>query len=257
MGGIPAGPLLLVSPHLDDAVFSCGALVERTEPIDVVTVFAGAPDPPRQGWWDHECGFASSAESMPARYAEDEAAFAGTPHPRSYLSLLELQYAEDRSGEEKDVIAAAIRDWVSEHTAGTVVLPAGAGCSTKLTARWLRRLRRESCSPPQHPDHLLVRDVGLQALRDSDAAPVLYEEVPYLWGSAADREAERAAAGGGRRAVLFELEVDRGRKAERIAAYASQIPYMSPSHGRLDEEEILPRSERYWRLERRASSTSS
>ncbi|HKH30912.1 MAG TPA: hypothetical protein VKA45_07660 [Gaiellaceae bacterium] len=49
MAEIPAGALLLVSPHLDDVVLSCTALVERAEPIDIVTLFAGAPDPPRQG----------------------------------------------------------------------------------------------------------------------------------------------------------------------------------------------------------------
>jgi LmbE family N-acetylglucosaminyl deacetylase len=256
MAGIPAGPLLLVSPHVDDAVFSCAALVERAEPFDVVTVFAGAPEPPRQGWWDAECGFASSAESAPARRREDEAAFLGTAHVRSYLDLLELQYVEDRTGSERDTIAAAIRDWASQHAAGTVALPAGAGCSRRRSARWLRRLRRETCSPPQHPDHLLVRDAGLDAVKGSDATPLLYEELPYLWGEPADREVDRAASRGGWHAEAFELGVDRQRKAERIAAYASQIPHVSPPHGRIDQEETLPARERYWRLARNSSTSA-
>jgi LmbE family N-acetylglucosaminyl deacetylase len=257
MAGIPAGPLLLVSPHLDDAVLSCAALVERPEPIDVVTLFAGSPDPPRQGWWDRECGFSSSAESGPARRLEDEAAFEGTEHRRSYLPLLELQYAERRPRTDMDAIADEIRNWMSEHPTGTVVLPAGAGCSQRRSARWRRRLRRESCSPPQHADHLLARDTVLKALRDTRATPVLYEEVPYLWGGRAEPEVDRVAARGGWRAAAFELDVDRRRKAERIAAYASQIPHISTSLGRLDDEETLPANERYWRLERRDSSTSS
>lgn len=219
-----------------------------------MTVFAGAPDPPRQGWWDRECGFASSAESVPERLREDAAAFAGTQHRRTYLDLLELQYVEDRSGGESEAIESAIRDWVSERPVGTIALPAGAGCSRRLIDRWLRRLRRQSCSFPQHPDHLLVRDAGLRALGGSDAMLLLYEEVPYLWGAPADREVERAAAGAGRRPKLLELSVDRGRKAERIAAYASQIPHISPPHGRLDEAETLLPRERYWRLDSRTSS---
>jgi hypothetical protein len=254
MAAIPAGPLLLVSPHLDDAVFSCSALVERSEPVDVVTIFAGAPDPPRQGWWDRDCGFASSAESVPERLREDEAAFAGTRHRRRYLDLLELQYIENRPGGESDVIESAIRDWITEHPGGTVALPAGAGCSMRLVDRWLRRLRRQSCSFGQHVDHLLVRDAGLGSLKGSDATLLLYEEVPYLWGAPADRQAERVAARVGRSSKLLELSVDRGRKAERIAAYASQIPHISPPHGRVDDAETLPASERYWRLD---SSTSS
>jgi LmbE family N-acetylglucosaminyl deacetylase len=254
MAAIPAGPLLLVSPHLDDVVFSCSALVERAEPIDVVTVFAGAPEPPRQGWWDRDCGFASSAESVAERLREDETAFAGTPHRRRYLDLLELQYIEDRPGGESEVIGNAIRDWITEHRAGAVALPAGAGCSMRLVNRWLRRLRRRPCSFGQHADHLLVQDAALGALRDADATVLLYEEVPYLWGAPADRQAERAAARVGRRPELLELSVERGRKAERVAAYASQIPHISPAHGRLDEPETLPTRERYWRLD---SSTSS
>src|SRR5215210_8645364 len=256
MAGIPAGSLLLVSPHVDDAVLSCTALVERAEPIEIVTVFAGAPDPPRQGWWDADCGFSSSAESVRARRREAEAAFAGTSHERSYLDLLELQYVDGRTDAERAAIAAAIRDWVSEHPTGTVALPAGAGCSQRRMARWRRRLARDSCSPPQHPDHLLVRDVGLTALRPADATPLLYEEVPYLWGARAEPEAGRAAARGGWRAEALEVKVDRRLKAERIAAYASQVPHISPDHGRLDEESTLPVHERYWRLVRNSSTSA-
>jgi LmbE family N-acetylglucosaminyl deacetylase len=256
MARIPAGSLLLVSPHVDDAVLSCAALVERVEPIEIVTVFAGGPDPPQRGWWDVECGFSSSAESAPARRREDDAAFAGTPHRRSYLDLLEVQYVDGRTAAERDAIARTIIDWVSGHGDGMVALPAGAGCSLRRRARWLRRLRRESCSPPQHVDHLLVRDVGLRALAGSAATPLLYEEVPYLWGGRAEREADRAAAAGGWHAEVFELSVDRRRKAKRIAAYASQVPHISPAHGRLDEEETLPAHERYWRLARDSSTSA-
>jgi hypothetical protein len=250
---IPSGPLLLVSPHLDDAVFSCAALVERPEPIDVLTVASGAPDPPRQGWWDVQCGFASSAESIPARLAEDDAAFAGTPHRRSHLGLLELQYQPERTRAEAELIAGRVRDWVAANPEGVVAVPAGAGCSPRRTARWRRRLLRQNCSPPQHPDHVWVRETVLEALTGITA--LLYEEIPYLWGEPADAEAERAASSGGLSVDPFTVEVDPVQKARRIAAYASQIAEISPSHGRLDDPRTLPAEERYWLLRR--STTSS
>jgi hypothetical protein len=248
MSVIPAGPLLLLSPHFDDAVLSCEALVGRPEPIDVLTVFAGAPDPPQRGWWDRECGFEDSAESVAARRLEDQAAFAGTPHRLAYLDLLELQHTRRRTDEDRAAIAEAVRDWASSSPGGTVALPAGAGCSQTRSARWLRRLRREECSPPQHVDHVNLRDAGLEALRRVDATPLLYEEVPYLFGGPADREAERAAASGGWGAELLEADVDPARKAARVAAYASQIPHISPAEGRLDDANVLPARERYWLL---------
>jgi LmbE family N-acetylglucosaminyl deacetylase len=256
MAEIPAGPLLLVAPHLDDAVLSCTALVERAEPVDVVTLFAGAPDPPRRGWWDVQCGFASSVESLAARLREEEAAFAGIAHRRRYLDLLEIQHVDRRTGEDEDAITDAVRAWVAEHPEGAVALPAGAGCPTTRTARWLRRLRRESCSPGQHPDHVLARDAGLKALESSRASPLLYEETPYLWGAPADREVRRVASRGRWRTAMFELDVDPRRKAERIGAYASQIPHISPDHGRLDDAATLPARERYWRLERDSNTSS-
>ncbi len=46
---LPSGPLLIVSPHLDDAVFSCSALLGRGEPAEVLVAFAGFPNPPHNG----------------------------------------------------------------------------------------------------------------------------------------------------------------------------------------------------------------
>jgi hypothetical protein len=256
MAGIPSGPLLLVSPHLDDAVFSCSAVLERAEAVDVLTVCAGSPDPPLRGWWDEDTGFSSSAESMPARLREDEEAFAGTPHRRSYLSLLELQYVEGaRSDDESQAVAQAVGSWVSEHRSGTVALPAGAGCRSRPLVRRLLRLVGRPCHPPQHPDHLFVRDIVLPVLQEEPEARVLlYEELPYLLGGRADREAQRVAVHGGWDSEPIMIPIDRGAKAGRIAAYASQVVPISPPEGRLDDATTLPPEERYWLLRR--SSTS-
>jgi hypothetical protein len=50
------------------------------------------------------------------------------------------------------------------------------------------------------------------------------------------------------------VPIDREAKARRIAAYDSQIPFMSPPEGRLDSPEVLPPTERYWQLRRRVRS---
>ena len=254
MAGIPSGPLLLVSPHLDDAALSCSAILERDEAVDVLTVFAGGPEPPQQGWWDAECGFSSSAESIPTRMREDEAAFAGTPHGRRYLTLLELQYVDGRRDDEAEAIAAEVRSWLSTSPAGMVALPAGAGCGLRPIVRRALRALGRPCHPPQHPDHLYVRDAALGALRDSEAQLLLYEEVPYLIGGRADREASRIA-GAEWEVEPIAVPVDRRAKAERVAAYATQVGPLSPAEGRLDDPAGLPAEERYWLLRR--SSTSA
>src|SRR5919109_876181 len=67
-------PPVVLSPHLDDAVFSCWHIVGE-EKARVVTVFAGIPPAgtplPR---WDEMTGATDPATRVRERIAEDEAA---------------------------------------------------------------------------------------------------------------------------------------------------------------------------------------
>lgn len=243
-------PLLIVSPHPDDAVLSCWALLSRPEPVDVLDVFAGSPQPPRQGAWDRRCGFRDSAESSSARKDEELRALEGTPHRVRFLELVNVDYVDGRRDPgEARTIEDEVRRWLDENDAGTVALPAGAGWTMSSLRRRLGervwwRFIGDRPGPPQHPDHVFARDAGLRALAGSGATAVLYEEAPYLWGASADRVVARL----GRAATLAELPVDRGEKAKRIAAHASQVAHISPPQGRLDDPSVLPPIERYWRL---------
>jgi LmbE family N-acetylglucosaminyl deacetylase len=240
----------VVSPHLDDAALSCAALLARADPVDVLTVFAGEPDPPRQGPWDSDCGFASSAESIPIRRAEEESAFAGTRHRLAFMELLEGQYVDwHHAAEEADAIAAKIRGWTAANAGGTVAVPAGAGRRLGRVRAGLARRVGMNGGPDPHPDHLFVRDVALCVLASGrEVLPLLYEELPYVLGGGAAREARGAAAACGRRAVELVADVDRVAKAARIGAYATQVPHLTLDGRRLDVAANLPSHERYWQL---------
>src|SRR5437879_5957076 len=93
-------PLLLLSPHFDDAVLSCAALLARERPLDVLTIFTGVPNPPRQSAWDRTTGFADSTQSVAARRAEEQAAFSGGRHGLAFLDLLETEYVSEALGPE-------------------------------------------------------------------------------------------------------------------------------------------------------------
>jgi LmbE family N-acetylglucosaminyl deacetylase len=243
----------VVSPHLDDAALSCAALLARTEPVDILTIFTGSPDPPRQGFWDYRCGFTSSAESVPARRAEEQAAFAGTPHRLSFLELLEGQYTDwQRIEDEVEALGEAIQAWATDVTGGAVALPAGAGRHVGGMRARLARVLDSRPAIGRHPDHLFVRDVTLGVLSKlPNVVPILYEEMPYVWSGSGAGEARRAAAAGGWRAVEVIVDVDRTAKAARIGAYASQVPHLTLDGTRLDVAANLPATERYWRLVRR------
>ena len=65
--------LLVISPHLDDAVLSCGALLLAHPGATVATLFAASPpaytDPLNEH--DTDCGFRPGDDTMAVRREED------------------------------------------------------------------------------------------------------------------------------------------------------------------------------------------
>src|ERR1700684_3438790 len=72
----PRAPLLLLSPHWDDAVFDCWALLTDPAELHVINVFAGIPQVGRLTRWDRITGAVESAARARERIAEDADALA-------------------------------------------------------------------------------------------------------------------------------------------------------------------------------------
>ena len=69
--------VVVVSPHLDDAILSLGATIWRAAQagamVEVVTVFSGNPESTEAGKeWDHRTGFATVGAAAARRRVEDE-----------------------------------------------------------------------------------------------------------------------------------------------------------------------------------------
>jgi hypothetical protein len=167
------------------------------------------------------------------------------------LDVVEEQYLTGpRPPADAKPIAAAVVDWLEHHPRGAVAAPAGAGRAPRRLPTRVRRLVGRD-TPTRHPDHLFVRDAVLDALESRvDARPVLYEEFPYLWGQAADREVERVVRGRGLTAEHVVVPLDRLVKAARIGIYATQTPHLDVRGRHVDYLEDLPEHERFWLLGR-------
>jgi LmbE family N-acetylglucosaminyl deacetylase len=195
------GSIVVLSPHLDDGVFSLGAVVARAArrgaDVTVLTVFAGDPasDLPA-GTWDAAAGFASAGEAARLRRLEDEAACAVLGARAEWLPFADHQYPRD----DDQLIVAAVRSAV-EH-ADTVLLPG---------------------FPLLHEDHVRLDTL----LRGSLTASRLgaYVEQPYaaLWTAGADAAPVPwlRAAGGAAAQVA---------KARAMRAYRSQLPRFGARH---------------------------
>lgn len=252
------GPVLVVSPHFDDLALSCAALIDGPVRCTVLDVCTAGPVPAVVGEWDTRTGFPDSDAATLARRAEERAAFAGTNHELREVGLVDHQYGGGFDDDGRDRLTAAVRTWLDDAGPGaTVVLPVGAGSEgpkPSFLARLRAKVQRDQTFPV-HPDHVATRDlvVGLLAPR-ADVAVVLYEEYPYRTTRRGGDAARRVAArlGAGATAHEVDVRVDRAAKARRIRAYESQWRLLLPARTRRPGglERHLPRTERYWTVER-------
>jgi glycosyltransferase involved in cell wall biosynthesis len=276
-------PVLVLSPHLDDALFSASEIIRRGN-VEVWTVFAGEPEPPRTTPWDSAGGFADSHAQMVTRWREDQAAFSGTSASIRHLPCLDGAYTTpERRAADLELLRREVPRWVADHAdqRPVVVLPAGAGVpvpgsladhAVKLASApaslpaaaapvvqqlkdlkhraYLRRRRKaQRMGLAVNGDHLAVRDGMLAVLAADDRVTlVLAEDLPYLWWQPADAQVDAVAARSKLMAVPGSFEVDRQWKHDRISHYASQLDVMDAEHRRLSTPDTLPASERYWVL---------
>src|SRR5229473_1700535 len=113
--GLPApGELeriVIVSPHLDDAVLGCGNFMAAHPGAYVVTVFAGNPavypsNPMRK--WDVQSGFAPGDDVMETRRHEDDAALEILGATPVHLEFVEHSYLPGDRPIAPDVLVDAL-----------------------------------------------------------------------------------------------------------------------------------------------------
>jgi LmbE family N-acetylglucosaminyl deacetylase len=198
--------VVVLSPHLDDAVLSLGALlsahVRSGGRVRVVTVFAGRPDAVgAAGEWDRSAGFSIEGQAARARRAEDRAACARLGLEARHIDAADEQYP-DRLGADAlwERLAPALRG------ADELLLPG---------------------YPLRNDDHAAV--TGLVLTRTDPAQLVrLWLEEPYAlrerapsphrWG-----DLRWGAPGTARTEALA--------KVRAVRCYGSQLPLLAP--GRL------------------------
>lgn len=210
---------IVLSPHFDDAVFSCGAYLARHPDAVVLTVFAGVPpEGIRTPSWDQRCGFDCPQAAMRARHDENARALETLGVRGEQLSLLDQQY-----GGEGEGLVAALTETLSRIGGTQVFLPLGLF----------------------HEDHVRVSNAGLLVCGLLGRVCIAYEDALYRrkLGLVRQRFAELAAAGVC--AVPWRSErADIPAKACAVKAYASQLRALGLTPGEGDDA----RPEHYWRL---------
>jgi LmbE family N-acetylglucosaminyl deacetylase len=226
--------VVVLSPHLDDAVLSCGQFLTRWPGTTVVTVFCGRPaeilDPPN--WWSQISGFGPGDDVVAARRAEDERALGRLGAiPRHLDGLPERDLQPDEPIATAAQVADALASVIDELTPSLVLMPMGLA----------------------NPEHVCVHDAALlvrERLGADGPSWIAYQDVAYhqIPGQLAWRVAKLFKSAVWPTPVAMPVAVDPGPKREAVAEYTSQVKALEADWvlwRRLD----APTPEQYWRLD--------
>jgi LmbE family N-acetylglucosaminyl deacetylase len=240
-----SAPIVVLSPHLDDAVLSAWSVLTEAREVVVVNVFAGLPQPGPPPRWDLMAGARERREHMQDRLEEDRAALALGKRSAVYLPFLDGQYRTDAPTPTE--LSSAIGGAVG--AASTLYAPAGIG---------------------SHADHLLVRRVAVELSRRIRLPLNLYAELPYAvrfgWPSwvsgapadprlVADADWEPVLGSTGLPRAALEPRVrrlDDDQMAAKLTAmkrYRTQFPLLNHGPHRLLEHRLVLPWEVTWSVE--------
>lgn len=225
--------VVIVSPHLDDAVLGCGLLMAAHPGVTVVTVFAGNPPayPESMRYWDVQGGFGPDDDVMAVRRAEDRAALAhlgATPH---HLDFVEHTYNPGDKPERPEAIAGPLAEAIGEHDPTAVFMPFGLA----------------------NPDHDVTHDAAMlvreQASFAGDVAWFCYEDTGYkhIPGMLAWRVSRLFGRDVWPTPACPRVATDRACKAAAVACYPTQVLALEDDwqiQAKLD----APAPEQFWRL---------
>jgi LmbE family N-acetylglucosaminyl deacetylase len=214
--------LVVVSPHLDDAVFSLGATLAEAarKKIAVInlTVFAGDPSSAAlPSDWDRKTGFSSAGAAARARRAEDAAACALVGMSPVWLPFLDHPYGGDHRDIDHTDVWSAVRAVLKR--ADLVLVPG---------------------FPLDHPDHAWVTRL-IYEHEDELGSIGQYVEQPYAeleWtGQRRVPEREPLLVGPSRESISWTRSMPTASawvlKQRAMLRYSSQVSALASPPARL------------------------
>jgi LmbE family N-acetylglucosaminyl deacetylase len=222
---------LVMSPHFDDAVFSCGAMLAAHPGAGVYTVFSGRPAADVTTEWDVHCGFDNATRAMHARSLEDDRALdvlAAVPDRGDLLDAQYVPFVPAAHAPTQEAIAQALDQALRRHGARTLVIPFGLF----------------------HSDHELVHRACADLWRANPSLACLaYEDALYrgLAGRLQTRMADLVSRGIIATPMSAHWRANamhQAAKRDAVRAYASQLKAFGP-----DGYDDVFCIERYWKLE--------
>ncbi len=235
--------VVVLSPHFDDAVLSCGGWLEANPGAYVATVCSGSPGAgvPADPEWDALAGFGGADSAAAVRLVEDREALTILGAHQVGLGFLDGAYKSVAGRPHQDpgvegpfgpALVRSISQLFDELTPTTCLFPLGL----------------------LHPDHRVTRRAALEVLSRHDSIDALgYLDLPYgiAFGEAAQELQDRLYPHGADVVVTAEATPTRAiRKRRAVECYRSQLPLLHASFGDRLAESFDPGAERLLRSPR-------
>lgn len=195
-------PVLFLSPHLDDAVLSCGALIEsvkRTCPVTVATLFTEATRPPHTHAatsFLRQCGAADAAGLFHARRREDRDVLREMEVDHVHFGETDALFRQRAGGRVGERLGRLLPELVHRYPTYRFDIARGRvargdrAMIDALVARVAGLIRstgaRVVFAPVgvgRHVDHLITRSVGAR----QQVAAIYYSDFPYNLALTPDR----------------------------------------------------------------------
>jgi LmbE family N-acetylglucosaminyl deacetylase len=222
-----------LSPHLDDAVLSCGGAIHRHKTagkeVQVVTIFAGEPQGEgispfaalQHSYWGNP------PQPMPLRRAEDAAALSLLASQMQHLDYLDAIYRAAPDGAWLYAQEQAL--WQGVHAAD----PMARGGMDNLAGRLADLIPSDDrtlvCAPlgvGRHVDHEITHRAARRLLGKGYRV-AFYEDCPYAERAGALESALIATGAEGWRSEAIPLDAaDLTAKVAALSYYRSQLPVL-------------------------------
>lgn len=225
-------PVRFVSPHLDDAVLSCGTLIAdlslRTD-VKVWTVFTEGAAPPytlSARAFLSQCGVADARRLFSLRRMEDRDALGALRVPFEHLGFVDALFRRRPSGPVRRAIGRILPEVAHAyptyrlHVSRGKIAPSDTALVSSITERLAAMAHRDGdpviffpFGLGNHVDHVLLSWIG----RSFPGSVVFYSDFPY---SLTDTPDPNECASRGLSTYAYDREP--ARKHPMIRAYATQ-----------------------------------
>ncbi|MGF4043365.1 PIG-L deacetylase family protein [Paenarthrobacter nitroguajacolicus] len=234
-------PWLFLSPHLDDAVLSCGALIEaqaQGRQIIVATLFTESTPPPHTraaGSFMRQCTVLDAGELFQARQAEDRAVLQDMGVQSIHLGEVDALFRRRR---KPPILGSSAWERLLPeltHRYPTYRFDIALGRIAKGDQQLIRQLRGDvaglmaqtkaellfcPAGVGKHVDHLITREVG----KGHPENVVMYSDFPYDLAAGPD-ETHMSKLG----FVPWTWDTGLDAKPGRIRQYSTQADALFPS----------------------------